>query len=90
MRMQCAATAAAAVGSVSGIRARVRAHGRRWATPRRMRALTAGATTVATATAPMLQASGPARPARSGALESRGDELGVTSQHVLVRPGGTG
>jgi hypothetical protein len=42
MCMQCAATAAVAVGSASGIRAWLRARADRWATPPRMRALTAG------------------------------------------------
>jgi hypothetical protein len=42
MCMQCAATAAAAVGSASGLRAWARAKGGAWLTPRRLRALTAG------------------------------------------------
>jgi hypothetical protein len=46
MCMQCAATAAVAVGSASGIRAWIRARGE-WATPARMRALTAGLVVVA-------------------------------------------
>jgi hypothetical protein len=45
--MQCAATAAVAVGSASGLRAWVRARGGGWATPRRMRALTAALVVVA-------------------------------------------
>jgi hypothetical protein len=47
MCMQCAATAAAAVGSASGIRAWVRARGSRWATPARLRALTVALMVVA-------------------------------------------
>jgi hypothetical protein len=42
MCMQCAATAAAAVGSASGIRAWLRGHGGAWLTPGRMRAITVG------------------------------------------------
>jgi hypothetical protein len=38
--MQCAATAAAAVGSATGIRAWIRGHGGAWLTPRRMRVIT--------------------------------------------------
>ena len=41
MCMQCAATAAAAVGSASGLRAWARAKGGAWLTPPRLRALTA-------------------------------------------------
>jgi hypothetical protein len=37
MCMQCAATAAAAVGSASGIRAWLRSRGGDWLTPRRLR-----------------------------------------------------
>jgi hypothetical protein len=40
--MQCAATAAVAVGSASGIRAWLRGHGGAWLTPGRMRAITVG------------------------------------------------
>jgi hypothetical protein len=47
MCMQCAATAAVAVGSASGIRSWIRGRGERWATPRRMQALTAGLVVVA-------------------------------------------
>jgi hypothetical protein len=47
MCMQCAATAAVAVGSASGIRAWIRARGERWATAARMRTLTAGLVVVA-------------------------------------------
>ena len=47
MCMQCAATAAVAVGSASGLRAWVHARSPRWATPARMRVLTAGLLVVA-------------------------------------------
>jgi hypothetical protein len=47
--MQCAATAAAAVGSASGIRAWLRAHGGSWLTPGRMRAVTVGLLVLAVA-----------------------------------------
>ena len=40
MCMQCAATAAVAVGSASGIRAWLQTHGGAWLTPKRMRAAT--------------------------------------------------
>ena len=40
MCMQCAATAAVAVGSASGIRAWLQAHGGAWLTQARMRAIT--------------------------------------------------
>ena len=40
MCMQCAATAAVAVGSASGLRAWVAAKQPRWLTPSRLRALT--------------------------------------------------
>ncbi len=40
MCMQCAATAAVAVGSASGIRAWLKARGGAWLTPRRLRAAT--------------------------------------------------
>jgi hypothetical protein len=45
--MQCAATAAVAVGSASGIRAWLRGHGGAWLTPARMRAITVGLLTAA-------------------------------------------
>jgi hypothetical protein len=47
MCMQCAATAAVAVGSASGVRAWLRGHGGAWLTPGRMRAITVGLLTVA-------------------------------------------
>lgn len=40
MCMQCAATAAAAVGTASGTRAWVRSHAGSWLTPGRMRMIT--------------------------------------------------
>jgi hypothetical protein len=49
MCMQCAATAAAAVGSASGIRAWLRAHGGSSLTPGRMRAVTVGLLVLAVA-----------------------------------------
>lgn len=42
MCMQCAATAAVAVGSASGIRAWLRTRATAWMTPRRMRGATVG------------------------------------------------
>lgn len=45
--MQCAATAAVAVGSASGLRAWIRAKQPRWLTPGRMRAVSAGLVGVA-------------------------------------------
>ena len=46
MCVQCAATAAVAVGSATGIRAWLRAHGGDWLPPR-MRAITIGLLTMA-------------------------------------------
>jgi len=47
MCMQCAATAATAVGTASGLRAWARSAGGAWLTTRRLRALTAGLMSVA-------------------------------------------
>jgi hypothetical protein len=42
MCVQCAATAAAAVGSASGVRAWLRSHAGDWLTPGRLRTITIG------------------------------------------------
>jgi hypothetical protein len=47
MCVQCAATAAAAVGSASGVRAWLRARSGAWLTPARLRAITIGLLTLA-------------------------------------------